>query len=153
MTAIMATMTAITETVRGHMEAVPLNVIIGQPTINYVQHLIELLATFESLFTTTKWGGKNGFLLLVLRNYKLQLPDEDNNLNCKRFVKPDLLNPSIEDDTKGRKRLQLQVDEEVKLKIYSFQEVVNSAAVKAIFADVDTQYVEELEEYYVGYKN
>ena len=48
MTAIMATMTAITETVRGHTEAVPLNIIIGQPTLNYVQQLVEMLATFES---------------------------------------------------------------------------------------------------------
>ena len=33
------------------MEAVPLNNIMGQPTLNYVHHLSEQLAT-------TKWSGK-----------------------------------------------------------------------------------------------
>ena len=40
-----------------------------------------------------------------------------------------------------------------KWKDYTFQEVVDAVSVKAIASAVDAQYVEDLEEDYVGYKN
>ena len=48
MAVITTTMTAITKMVRGRMEAVPLNEIVGQPTLNSVQQLIDQIATFAS---------------------------------------------------------------------------------------------------------
>ena len=83
------------------MEIVPLNKIVGQPTLNSVHHLAEQLAT-------TKWSGKHGFPPLVLSEAKMRLTDGDNNFNCKQLANPELLNQKIEDNTKGSEILQLQ---------------------------------------------
>ena len=153
MAAISATMTAITEMVRERMEAFPLDVIVGQPPLNSVRYLLEHLTTFERHFATKKWGGKHGFLPLVLREAKIRISARDKNLNFNQLAKPELLDPKIEDYTKGRDILQLQEDQKVECQKYTFQEVVDSVAVKAIVTDVDAQYIKDLEEDYVRYKN
>ena len=76
----------------------------------------------------------------------------NNNLEYERLKKLELLNPIIEYKTQGRELLQFQADQKIKWQEYTFQEVVNSVAAEAIVAAVDTQYVEELKEEYVGYK-
>ena len=101
MAAITATVTAITEMVRGPMEYFPLNEIVGQTTLNSVRRLIERLTTFESHFTTTKWGSKNGFLPLVFSETKMRLATGDNNLDCERLANTELIKPKIEDNTEG----------------------------------------------------
>ena len=108
MTAITATVTAITKMMKGRMEAVPLGAIVGQPTFNSVQHLAKKLATFASHFATTKWGGKHSFLPLALGEAKIRLTARDNYLNCERVSKPKIFNPKIEENSKVRKLLQLQ---------------------------------------------
>ena len=59
----------------------------------------------------------------------------------------------IEDNIKGSEILQLQDDHKFNWKEYTFQEAIGAVAVESIFAAVDAQYVEHLEEDYVGYKN
>ena len=59
----------------------------------------------------------------------------------------------IEDNTKGRELFQLQEDHKVNWQEYNFQGVIDAVEVKAIVAAFDTQYVEHLEEDYVGSKN
>ena len=95
------------------MKSVLLEAIVGQPTLNSVQHLVKQLKTFASHFATTKWGGKRRFLPLVLSKAKMRLAAGDHNLDCKRLEKPEILNPRIEDSIKGREFLQLQEDHNV----------------------------------------
>ena len=68
---------------------------------------MEQLATFESHFATTKWGGKHGLLPLVLSKAKMRLAAGDN-LDYKRIAKTKILNPKIKDNAKGRELLKLQ---------------------------------------------
>ena len=89
-------MIAITEMVRQQMKAVPLNAIVNQPTLNSVQHLVEQLTAFASHFTTTKWGGKHEFLLLVLSEAKMRQAARNNNLDCER---PRNLSPSTQESS------------------------------------------------------
>ena len=77
----------------------------------------------------------------------------NNNLDCERLKKPELINSRIKDSAQGRELLQFQADQKFEWQEYTFQEVVESVVVKAIVAAVDAQYVEELKEDYVGYKN
>ena len=77
----------------------------------------------------------------------------NNNLDCKRLKKPDIINPRIEDSTWGQELLQFQADQKVEWQEYTFQEVVNLVAFESTVAAVDAKYVEELKEDYVGYKN
>ena len=79
--------------------------------------------------------------------------DRNQYLDCRRIKRPNILNTKIEDDTKGHNTLQLQEYHKVNWQEYTFQEVVDYLAVEAIITAVDAQYVEDLEEDYVGYKN
>ena len=81
MAAITTAVTAITKIVRGRMEAVPLNKILGQHNLNSIRHLVKYLTTFASHLATTKWGGKHGFLPLVLTKTKIRLAAGNQNLN------------------------------------------------------------------------
>ena len=56
MAAITETVTTITKMVRGNMEAILINAIMGQPTLNSVRNLAEQIASFASHLATTEWG-------------------------------------------------------------------------------------------------
>ena len=149
MVTIMVTVTAIIKMVRGRMEAVLINSIVGQPNLNSVQHLVEQIEALASHLATTKLGGKHSFLPLVHWEAKIRLAAGDNTPDCERLANPDILKPKIEYNTKWRELLQIQEDQKVQWLEYTFQEMVDSVAVVAIVAAVDTQYVKDLEEEYV----
>ena len=65
-----STVTAITEMVRSRMADVPLDTIVGQPTLPAVRKLVEQLSAFAAHFHTTEWGGRHGHLALVLNQKK-----------------------------------------------------------------------------------
>ena len=113
MAEITATVTAITKMVKRRMEAVPLNAIVGHPTLNSVRHLVNQLATFASHFATTKWGSKHGFLPLVLTETKMSLDPGVQNLEYGRIKWPKILNPKIEDNNKRRKLLHIQEEQNI----------------------------------------
>ena len=54
MAGITATVTAITEMVRGRTETVPLGITVRNSNLNSVRHLINQLVAFASHFVTTK---------------------------------------------------------------------------------------------------
>ena len=54
MAAMTVTVTVITKMVRGRMEAVPFDAIMGQSTLNLVRHLAKQILSFASHFATTK---------------------------------------------------------------------------------------------------
>ena len=98
---ITTAVTVITEMVKGRIEAVLLDAIVGQLTLHSVRHLVEQLATIASHFTTTKWIGKHRFLPLVLSEAKIRPAAGNNNLKCERLKKPELINPRIKESTQG----------------------------------------------------
>ena len=101
MAAITTTAAAITEMLRGRIKDIPLDAIVGQPTLQSMGQLIEKLETFASHFATTKWGGKHGLLPLVLSKAKMKPAAGNNNLDCKSLNKPELINQRTEDITHG----------------------------------------------------
>jgi len=48
------------------MAAKPLNVIVGQPTTETMNKMVEQMAQMVALVKTTVWGGRHGSLTLVL---------------------------------------------------------------------------------------
>ena len=78
---------------------------------------------------------------------------DNATLDCAHLPQPDLVHPKIKQDTKGRDLLQFQEDQKQKWTEYHFQLIVDAVAVEAITAAVDKQYIDELREEYVGYKN
>ena len=153
MSAITSTVTAITEMVQGQLEAVPFDPLIGQPTRHSVRQLIDELAGFTSHFSSSHWGGRHGYLSLVLFDAEMRLVTGDAALDCSRLPLPAHINTRITDATVGHALLQLKEEHKVECQEYTFQTVLYAISVKAIVADVDDQYVEELSEDYIGYKN
>ena len=59
-------------------------------------------------------GVKHGLILLVITKTKMRLAAGNHNLDCKRLENTELLNPKIEENTKGRDLLHFQEDHKVK---------------------------------------
>ena len=91
----MTTVTTITKMVRGRMAAVPINAIVGQPTLPAVQKIVYQLSAFASHFHTTSWGGHHGYLTLVLSKPKMRIVTTDAILNYARLAQPALVHPDI----------------------------------------------------------
>ena len=111
MASITTTVTAITEMVRGRMTAVPLDAIVGQPTLPAVRKLVEKRSAFALHFHTTAWGERHGHLALVLDAPKMRVVTDNASLDCTRLTQPNLVHLNIKQDTKGRKFLQFQEDQ------------------------------------------
>ena len=58
-------------------------------------------------------GGQARFLLLVLTKTKVRLADGNQNFDCERIKNTELLNPKIEEDTKGSELLRFQEEHRV----------------------------------------
>ena len=76
MASITATVIAITKTIRGRTEAVPLNAILGYPTLKSVDTFLDSLRPSQAILQPPNEGGKHGFLLLVLTETKMRLVAE-----------------------------------------------------------------------------
>ena len=98
-------------------------------------------------------GGKHCHLALVLDAAKIRVVTDTSTLDCSRLTKPELVHPDITRDTKGRDLLEYQEKQKQKWSEYYFMLVVDAVAVEAIAAAVDEQYIDELREEYIGYKN
>ena len=107
MSALTSTVTAITKMVRGRLDAVPFDPLIGQPTRHSVRHLIDQLAGFTSHFSSSHWGGRHGYLTFVLSEAEMRLVTGDADLDCARLPLPARTNAQITDATVGRALLQL----------------------------------------------
>ena len=83
----------------------------------------------------------------------MRLVTGDAALDCARLPLPARINAQITDATVGRALLQLQEEHKVEWQEYTFQTVLDAIGIEAIAAAVDDQYVEELSEDYIGYKN
>ena len=77
----------------------------------------------------------------------------NQDLEFGRIKNAEILNPKIEDGTKGRELPQFQDYHRVNWQEYTFQQVVDAVAVESIVVDIDVQYVEEIKEDYMGYNN
>ena len=76
----------------------------------------------------------------------------NKNLGCDRIKKPELIKPRIKYITQGWDILQFQACQNVKWQEYTLQAVVDLVVVLAIVSAVGAQYVEELNEDYIGGK-
>ena len=107
----------------------------------------------QAIYLPPTGEGRHGYLTLVLSEYEMRLVTGYAALDCARLPLPAHINAQITDATVGRDLLQLQEDHKVVWQEYTFQTVLDTIGFEAIVAAVDDQYVEELSEDYIGYKN
>ena len=75
------------------------------------------------------------------------------NLDCALITTPARINPAITDTTSGCALLQLQEEKKLDWQEFTIQTVINEIGVESIAGAVDNQYLKELSEDYIGYKN
>ena len=146
MASITTTVNAINEMVRSRMVAVLIELIFGKTTLPAVHTLVEQLANFASHLNTTTWGGRHGYLPLVLDNQKISLVTTDDSLECAWVKNPALIHPNIASSIKGWDLIQLQENHKLRWTEYHFQMVIDTVVVQAIVAAVNEQYIDNLKE-------
>ena len=103
------------------------------------------IAVSLSSFPSNSWGGEHWFLL-GLGEEKMCILAGELSLNCDALEKPELINPAIMDETKGRDLQQLQEKQIRKWSDYLYQ-----VGGEIIVAIVPEQYVKPIYTQYVGY--
>ena len=71
----------------------------------------------------------------------MRIVAKKNNLDCSRIRTPDLINPSIKDNTKGTDLLQLQEKKMAVWLDYVYQKFVDQVGVNMITANINAQYI------------
>ena len=72
------------------------------PGFHNTKGLREEIAVFLRSFLSNSWEEKHKFLPLVLGEDKVRIVVGDSSLNCDALEKPELVNPAITDESKGR---------------------------------------------------
>jgi hypothetical protein len=73
--------------------------IMGEPTINSYDILLEQLAVGSALITTTQWGGKFGHIPLILGDARFKIITNDNTAITEEIVAWNEVDPSIDGNT------------------------------------------------------
>jgi hypothetical protein len=135
------------------MVAKPLDTIVGQPTTESMDQMMEQMAQMVAPVKTTAWGGLHGSFALVLDDVNYTTVTRRAITLTARLIQPPLVNPAIEDDTPQHELLCLQADTKDLQKAFDLQEAVTNIGVQCIIDSVEEQYVEDLNEDYFGYAN
>ena len=136
------------------MAAKPLNVIIGQPTTETMNRMIEQMAQMVAPIKTTAWGGCHGSLALVLDNADYSNITKARTTSTTPVTQQNAINKGIMATSTPLKILTFQEETKKLQKEFDLQEVVTNIGVQRIIDSVEEQYIEELnKKKYFGYAN
>jgi hypothetical protein len=118
------------------MAAKPLNVIIGQPTTETMNKMVEQMAQMVALVKTTAWGGPHGSLVLVLDNMDYSTITKMRVTSTTPVTQPDAINKGITATSTPLEILTFQ-DETKKLqKEFDLQEAVTNISIQRIIDSI-----------------
>ncbi len=90
-----ATGSSVHQTVSLIMAAKPLDVIVGQPTTENMNIMVEQMAQMVAPVKTTAWGGCHGSLALVLDDMDYSSITKTRITSTKPVTQPDAINKGI----------------------------------------------------------
>ncbi len=102
---------------------------------------------------TTAWGGRHGSLALVLDNTDYSSITKVRITSTELVTQPDAINKGITATSTPLKILTFQEEMKKLQKEFDLQEAVTNIGVQRIIDSVKEQYIEELNEEYLGYAN
>jgi hypothetical protein len=141
------------QTVSLIMVAKPLNIIVGQPTTETMNKMVEQMAHMVAPVKTTAWGGCHGSLVLVLDEKDYSSITKARITSTKPVTQPDAINKGITATSPPLKILTFQEETKKLQKEFDLQVVVTDIGVQRIIDSVKEQYIEELNKEYFGYAN
>ena len=148
-----ATGSSVHQTVSLIMAAKPLDIIVGQPTTETMNKMVEQMAQMVALVKTTAWGGRHGSLALVLNDADYSSITKAKITSTTPVEQPVTINKSITATSTPLEILTFQEETKKLLKEFDLQEAVTNFGVQCIVDSVEEQYIEELNEEYFGYAN
>ncbi len=149
----LATRSYVHQTIALIMSAKPLNVIVGQPTTNSMDRMMEQTAQMVAPVKSTVWGGLHGSLALVLDDADYATVTKNIVTLAAPLSKLTTINPKINKLSTPYEILTLQEDMKTLQKEFQDQEAVTTIGVQCIINSVKEQYIEELNKDYFGYAN
>jgi hypothetical protein len=135
------------------MSAKPLDVIVGQPTTDSMDRMMEQMAQMVANVKTTTWGGLHGSLVLILDDADYATVTKNIFTLLDPLTKPTTINPKINKLSNPYEILTLQEEMKTLQKEFELQEAVTTIGVQHIIDSVEEQYIKELNKDYFGYTN
>ena len=143
---------SIREAVREKVNSLPLDKLVGHPTMKTWHHLRVQLCQMAAQVRTTNWGGRHGHLALVLNNAEYQTATNNGALITDRQAQPAQVHPLIDNNTTPLERAQLEASQRAQLQAWYLQEATDEAIVDRIIEEgIETHYIEELKNKYTTY--
>ena len=94
-----------------------------------------------------------GSLPLALENGDLKIATNSALVSNTRLNEPDAVHPDIKDETKQIDLLRVTKVQDEKWAAYHIQEAATKIGVAMLIANVEDQYLVELNDQYVGFRN
>jgi hypothetical protein len=130
-----------------------LNIIIGQPTTNSMDRMIEQRAQMVASIKTSAWGGLNGSLALILDDTDYATITMNIVTLSVPLIKLTTINPRFNKQSNTYEILTLQKEMKALQKEFELQKAVTTIRVQRIINSIEEQYIEELNNDYFGYTN
>jgi hypothetical protein len=145
--------TSCRETVRATMMALPLDVVVGQPTTQTMNLMTEQLAKMCASVRTTAFGGKHGSLAAVIDNAEYRTVTTIASSSTTPLTEPAAVSKTLTKEATPYEILQAQESAQKAKKAFAIQEAVREIGVERIITSVEEQYIEEQCVEYFGYAN
>jgi hypothetical protein len=121
-----------------------LNVIVGQPTTDFMDRMTEQMAQMVAPVKATAWGGLHGSLALLLDDADYATVTKNIVTSLAPLTKPTIINPKINKLSYPNEILTLQEEMKTLLKDVKLQEAVTTIGVQCIINSIEEQYIKEL---------
>jgi flagellar hook-associated protein FlgK len=145
---------AVREAVRAMIAHMPMDKIIGQPTNTTVNQLKQQAAKITAAVKTSKWGGRHGHLALVLNESEYRMVTSVDTADVDRLDTPPIIPANLANNTTVVNRARINATHNLENQEFWKQEAVDAIMVERIVSEVvDSTYVEELEDDYIGYSS
>jgi hypothetical protein len=154
MNCTLAMCSSVYQTVSLVMMANPLDVIIiGQPTTETMNKMVEQMTQMVAPIKTIAWGGRHGSLTLVLDDTDSSSITKVCLTSTKPVTQPDAINKGITSTSSPLEILTFQEETKKLQKEFDLQEVVTNIGVQHIIDSVKEKNIKKIRKEYVGYAN
>ncbi len=123
------------------MAAKPLDVIVGQPTAETMNKMVEQMAQMVAPIKTTAWGGCHGSLALVLDDTDYSSITKVCITSTKLVTQPNAINKGITATSTPLEILTFKEETKKLQKEFDLQEAVTNIGVQCIIDSVKEQYM------------
>ena len=145
----------IRESVKASMEDRPLDMMVGPPTTEKMDAITEQLAKSMAgvRINAAQWAaGKFGCLPLALEDDDLKIATNRALVSNAQLTEPATIHPSIVDDTKQKDLLRLTKVQDERWAAYHIQDAAIEIGVSMLVANVEAQYLVEINKQKVGFR-